>query len=325
MNDSDQSNEGLIPLVPVSSPTSSVSRRQILKGIGAMAVAAGAAGLGLPVLAAPSSKPSERQTYPLELVSSDSSGHAGHSGGHAGSAPQRPTTAQALASSRGGWRAGEPAAEEIGKHQWVMVFDLRRCDGCGECTEACNKMHYLRDDQPWIPVFKMTSSSGQKYFLPRPCMQCEDPPCTKVCPVTATYKVEDGVTVVDQNKCIGCRMCLAACPYQHRTFNWVEPLQPPEPMVATPEFNVPQKIGTAGKCDMCVHETRKGELPPCASYCAMNAVYLGDLVTDTMTNGTETYRLSQYLRENDAFRLKEELNTKPRVFYVAGHGQNLEL
>ncbi len=317
---SDRSGQELLPGDSSAAPSASpLSRRRLLAGMGAVAVAAGAAGFGLPVLAAKIAKPTESQTFPLELVSTQPGTHAAHA------ASKSPiSTAEALARGTAGWRKGEPAAEDVGKHQWVMVFDLRRCDGCGKCTEACNKMHYLHDDQPWIPVFKMKTSGGQEYFLPRPCMMCEDPPCTKVCPVTATYRVEDGVTVVDQDKCIGCRMCLAACPYQHRTFNWTQPIQPPEGAVAHPEFNVPQTLGTAGKCDGCLHETREGRLPACATECGMNAVFMGDLVTDTMTNGTETYRLSQYLKENDAFRLKEELNTKPRVFYVAGHGQNLE-
>ena len=136
--------------------------------------------------------------------------------------------------------------------------------------------------------------------------------------------MEDGVTLIDQDVCIGCRMCLAACPYQHRTFNWTEPKQPPADYQHDDDMNLPQKIGTAGKCDGCVHMTRKGLFPACVSECGMNAVYVGDYVTDSMTNGTETYRMSQYLKENDAIRLKEELNTRPRVFYVGGHGQNLE-
>ncbi len=309
----------VIPLAVVDTPPpASVSRRRVLFGIGAVAVAAGAAGLGLPVLTASAKKQAEGSV--LAPVRPELVQHASHpANATAGSSAVETALANGYIPMM-----GQPAASEIGKHQWVMVFDLRRCDGCGKCTEACNKMHYLHDDQPWIPVFKMKSTGGQEYFLPRPCMACEDPPCTKVCPVTATYRVEDGITVIDQNKCIGCRMCLAACPYQHRTFNWTEPIQPPAGTVATPEFNIPQKLGTAGKCDGCVHETREGRLPACATGCGMDAVYVGDLVTDTMTNGTETFRLSQYLKENDAFRLKEELNTKPRVFYVAGHGQNLE-
>lgn len=217
------------------------------------------------------------------------------------------------------------AGPSLGDHQWVMVFDLRRCDGCGKCTEACNAMHYLHPDQPWIKVHELQDSSGQTYFLPQPCMQCEDPPCLKVCPVKATFQVADGITLIDETRCIGCRACLAACPYEARTFNWQDPLPTPASLTGpTPEFPVPQVKGTAGKCVMCVHNLRVGTLPGCVQGCSMNAVFVGDLKSDMMTNGTETYRLSDYLRDNDAFRLREELNTRPRVFYVAGHGQDLE-
>ena len=222
-----------------------------------------------------------------------------------------------------------PEAESAGvdanivKRQWVFVFDLRRCDGCSRCVDACNEMHYLHENQSWIKVHKLTDTTGGEWFLPQPCMQCEDPPCVKVCPVQATYKAPDGVTLVDQTWCIGCRMCLAACPYEARTFGWEDPLPAAEALEGpSPEYPVPQVRGTAAKCVMCVHLTRKGEMPGCLAACKMGAIFLGDLTQDVMTNGKETHRLSDYLRENDAFRLREELNTRPRVYYVAGHGQN---
>ena len=268
-----------------------VSRRNVVAGIGVAAAAAGAVGLGLPVL----SRPAQAKAEAVEWHD-----HA-HADGPAAT------------------------ASDLAKHQWVMVFDLRRCDGCGKCSDACIDMHFLQKDTPWIRVYERESSGGQKYFLPVPCQACEDPPCTKVCPVTATYRVQDGVTLVDQSVCIGCRMCLAACPYGVRTFSWNEPRKAPTSLTGpTPEFPVPQKLGTAGKCVMCVHNLRVGKFPGCVDACGMDAIYIGDLETDTMTNGTETFRLSQYLKENDAFRLREELNTGPRVYYVAGHGQNLE-
>jgi molybdopterin-containing oxidoreductase family iron-sulfur binding subunit len=218
------------------------------------------------------------------------------------------------------------AGSNLANHQWVMVFDLRLCDGCAKCTEACNAMHYLHEDQPWIKVHKVKDVTGSEWFLPQPCMQCEDPPCVKVCPVKATYQVEDGVTLIDETRCIGCRMCLAACPYEARTFAWDDPLPAPQSIVGpSPEFPVPQVKGTAGKCVLCVHNTRVGKLPGCVAGCSMGAIYLGDLTQDVMTNGTDTFRLSDFLRDNDAFRLREDLNTRPRVYYVAGHGQNLEL
>ncbi len=223
--------------------------------------------------------------------------------------------------------AGPPSPddEELARRQWVMVFDLRRCDGCERCTEACNEMHYLPEDQPWIKVHELRDATGQTYYMPRPCMQCESPPCVRVCPVQATYRVGDGVTLVDQARCIGCRMCMAACPYEARTFSWDEPLEAPaSPAGPSPEFPVPQQRGTAGKCVLCVHDIRYGKLPACVRRCHNGAIYLGDFNTDVATNGKETVRLSALLEENDAQRLREELGTRPRVYYIAGHGQDAD-
>jgi len=225
-------------------------------------------------------------------------------------------------------RGSEAAAstdDPLTKHQWAMVFDLRRCDGCKRCTKACRKMHYLPKDQEWIKVYEAESAGGQKYFLPRPCMQCENPPCVKVCPVQATYQVPDGVTLVDQNVCIGCRMCMAACPYEARYFNWDDPPEVPSTVPEPrPEWPVPQQKGTVGKCVFCVHDIRYGRLPACVTACTMEAIYLGDFNTDLATTGKKTVKLSELIKDNDAFRLKEELNTRPRVYYIAGHGQDLK-
>jgi molybdopterin-containing oxidoreductase family iron-sulfur binding subunit len=220
---------------------------------------------------------------------------------------------------------GTTAGEQLALRQWVMVFDLRLCDGCGRCTEACNEMHYLPEDQPWIKVHELRDAAGQTYHMPQPCMQCESPPCVRVCPVQATYRVEDGVTLVDQDRCIGCRMCMAACPYDARTFSWDEPRPAPaSPAGPSPEFPVPQQLGTTGKCVFCVHDIRYGQLPACVRRCHTGAIYLGDFNSDIASNGRETVRLSTFLKDNDASRFKEELGTRPRVFYIAGHGQNVD-
>jgi molybdopterin-containing oxidoreductase family iron-sulfur binding subunit len=218
-------------------------------------------------------------------------------------------------------------AEELALRQWAFVFDLRRCDGCGRCTRGCQRMHYLPDGQEWIKVYNVTGASGQTYFLPVLCQLCEQAPCVQVCPVTATYKEPDGVVVVDQEVCIGCRMCMAACPYGVRTFNWQKPAPLPAGVAesSSPLFTTPQRQGTVGKCDSCAHRLREGDFPACVTACDMEAIYVGDLVADIATNGRETVVLSEFLRTNDAFRLKEELGTKPRVYYIAGHGQALEL
>ncbi len=226
----------------------------------------------------------------------------------------------------GGFASRLPASAEAEPRegrQWAMVFDLRRCDGCGRCEDACTVMHFLYPDQPWIKIHEMTDVTGKTYYMPQPCMQCERPPCVRVCPVGATYRTEDGVTLIDQDRCIGCRMCMAACPYDARTFNWDEPLPAPEsPGGPTPEFPIPQQIGTVGKCLFCVHDIRFGKLPACVRRCHNGVIYLGDFSSDVASNGKETVRLSALLEDNDAFRLKEELGTHPRVYYIAGHGQD---
>jgi Fe-S-cluster-containing dehydrogenase component len=219
------------------------------------------------------------------------------------------------------------AAMDDAQHQWAFVIDLRRCDGCEKCTKACQTMHSLAKDQKWINVYQMTDASGQTHPMPRLCMHCENAPCVRVCPVAATFKNREGVVLVNQDMCIGCRTCMAACPYEARYFNWSEP--PPatpaslfeQPM---PEFPVPQKKGTVGKCILCVHNTQMGKLPACVEACTMEALYIGDLVTDVATNGRETVKLSKFLRDNDAVRYREELGTRPRVWYILGHGQHLD-
>ena len=210
--------------------------------------------------------------------------------------------------------------------QWAMVIDLRKCDGCKKCTLACQTEHNLPENFEWIKVFPVTDKQGREYFMPRPCFQCENAPCLRVCPVAATFRAKDGVVLVDQDRCIGCRMCMAACPYGARYFNYIDPPVPSTPPAhpATPEFPVPQQKGTVGKCMFCVHRSAEGKLPACVDACNMKAIYIGDLAEDVLTNGEETVRLSAFIKENDAFRYKEELNTGPRVYYIAGHGQHLD-
>ena len=220
--------------------------------------------------------------------------------------------------------ASPASVDPVAEHQWAFVIDLRRCDGCGGCTTACQKEHYLSKEQEWIKIYKITDPDGQDHFMPRLCMHCENAPCFRVCPVSATFMAADGVVLVDQNKCIGCRMCMAACPYEARYFNWSEPPPAPKGLMPTmPEYPVPQVKGTVGKCILCVHRTVVGKLPACVEGCPMKALYIADMKTDVATNGQETVKLSQFLRDNDAIRYREELGTHPRVYYILGHAQNL--
>lgn len=206
--------------------------------------------------------------------------------------------------------------------QWAMVIDLARCDGCEECTRACQKAHFT-GDQKWIEVFEVKDEAGNRVFLPRPCMQCENAPCLNVCPVGATFRNENGTVLIDHDKCIGCRFCMAACPYGARSFNWSEPENPPGASLAryTPEFPVPHRKGTVEKCMFCAHDAAVGKLPACTTACPMSAIWFGDLEQDIATNGLETVQLSWLLASRNAYRLKEELGTRPRVWYLPGHGE----
>ena len=204
--------------------------------------------------------------------------------------------------------------------KWVMVIDLAKCDGCRDCTKACSAMHYVPPMQEWIKVFEVSDNNvAGSYFLPRPCMQCDNPPCVRGCPVGATYKRSDGIVMQDDDRCIGCRNCIAQCPYSARSFNWGEPPHT-EAELSRPysvDYNYPHRKGTVEKCIFCPEHLREGKLPACASACKMGAIYFGDEVEDAVTNGKgETVQFSKIAKRGAAFRLMEELGTNPRVYFL---------
>ncbi len=213
--------------------------------------------------------------------------------------------------------------------RWVMVIDLARCDGCGLCTEACNAMHLVPPPQEWITVLRMQENEvAGPYWFPKPCFQCDNSPCTKICPVGATYKREDGVVMLDQERCIGCRYCVAACPYSSRFFNWAEPPHNLDNMDRPYdiEMNVPHRKGVAEKCLFCPSLLRQGQLPACAAICTMGAIYVGDELEDAVTNAQgETVSFSDLVRENGGYRYLEELGTEPRVYYLPPRGHRYPL
>ncbi len=250
--------------------------------------------------------------------------------------------------------------------KWVMVIDLEKCDGCRKCTEACIETHTVPSAwgepsfkgtrettkpgqqqpsevkpnytgrQEWIKINEFGADLGppgdKGNFLPTPCMQCENAPCVNVCPVAATYHNEDGIVLIDHDRCIGCRFCMAACPYERRYFNWGEPsLSLTEAEKAktafaaySPEFPVTHLRGTVEKCMFCAHRTVHGELPACVDACTkagMKAIYFGDANEDAVSNGAETLKLSELLNRRIGYRWKEELGTHPRVFYLPPRGK----
>jgi len=161
--------------------------------------------------------------------------------------------------------------------------------------------HYY--DPPAVP------EKGHFYF-PIQCMQCENPPCVKVCPARATYREKDGIVVIDYNWCIGCRMCVAACPYWARRFNWGEPNLPPEEMNPVTHYlgNRPRMMGVTEKCTFCLQRTREGRYPACVEVCPVGARKFGNLLDPES-------EVRKVLERKKVFRLKADLNTYPKFFY----------
>jgi molybdopterin-containing oxidoreductase family iron-sulfur binding subunit len=151
-----------------------------------------------------------------------------------------------------------------------------------------------------------TKLRKDKQYMPMQCNHCENPPCVKVCPTQATYKDTDGIVVIDYNKCIGCRYCMVACPYNARRFNWAEPKVPAElinPLVPL------RYHGVVEKCTFCLHRTRKGRTTRCVEACPNKARTFGNL------NDPDS-KVSKLIDNERNFRLKEELNTDPQIWYL---------
>ncbi len=148
------------------------------------------------------------------------------------------------------------------------------------------------------------------FYFPMQCMQCEKPPCVKVCPVRTTYRDPDGVVVIDYNWCIGCRMCIGACPYWARRFNWGEPNLPADEMNPKTHYfgNRPRMKGVVEKCHFCLQRTRKGRYPACVEVCPVGARKFGNLLDPES-------EVRKVLARKRVFRLKAELNTYPKFFY----------
>jgi len=210
--------------------------------------------------------------------------------------------------------------------RFVMVIDLSKCRNARKCMAACNNAHHLNPDQHHINVLKMQETKETPaYYMPKPCQHCDNPPCVAVCPVDATFKRQDGIVLIDNERCIGCRFCIAACPYSARIFNWAEPIKSLEDEGQTynVELNVPQRKGTVSKCLFSADRLREGKLPYCVSACPNGVYYFGDENEDTVTNGTtkETVRFKKLLEDNGGYTLMPELGTQPRVYYLPAKGK----
>jgi len=210
-------------------------------------------------------------------------------------------------------------------------LDLSRCIGCRRCVTACVKENnQSRTPQvQWISVLKFKKGekwidleNSDKYYEPKKvpeegsfyipvqCQQCENPPCVKACPTQATWKEPDGVVVVDYNWCIGCRYCMAACPYGARRFNWAKPNIPKEELNTETHYlgNRPRSKGVVEKCTFCIQRTRAGKYPACVEACPVGARKFGNLLDPES-------EIRQLIESKRVFRLKEDLNTEPKFYY----------
>lgn len=221
--------------------------------------------------------------------------------------------------------------------RWGMVIDLDKCTACQACVVACKVENNIPSPSTedalknrtisWmtlIPLRSETSENQKATFLPRPCMQCDQPPCVRVCPVDATNISEEGIVRQIYARCIGCRYCTNACPYTVRYFNWHSPEWPEEAQeYLNPDVSIRPK-GVVEKCTFCHHRLQKAKeearaeerelrpgdyIPACVEICPADAMFFGDL-------DDPGSQVSQLAKSPRAFRLLEELGTEPKVIYL---------
>lgn len=209
-----------------------------------------------------------------------------------------------------------------GEHHWGMLINLDLCIGCEYCTRACSAANDVAVDKPWNIVVEEKTSAGHIFYFSRPCLHCQSAPCVEVCPVGATYHREDGVVVMDYDRCIGCRYCQVACPFDARKFNWTENREenPYVPTYGVPEVERRPR-GVVEKCTFCIQRLDNalqsglvpGEnpevSPACVNICPVEARVFGNL------NDPES-RISKMIADNPVLRLREDLGAEPSVYYI---------
>lgn len=297
-------------------PASGVSRRTVLKGLGATLGAAAFATAAAPLLDVGNETTFEEflQRHYQELTDEQ--------------------LAEVLRRLEAETEAEYGVPVQISDHRplegvkFGYAINLSLCNGNGKCVEACHREnnHDRATGQSYIRVLELpkgtinmdegnttydhTVPAPDKYYMPVQCLQCDNPPCVSVCPVQATWKEADGIVVVDYNWCIGCRYCQAACPYHARRFNWKKPEIPAEEVNPFQSYlsNRVRPQGVVEKCHFCLHRTREGRSPACMEACPTGARVFGNLLDPDS-------ELRWILANKRVFVLKEELGTKPSLFY----------
>lgn len=216
--------------------------------------------------------------------------------------------------------------------QFAYALSLTKCVGCRRCAHAClaenNQSREGADDisMSYIRVLELDKGSinleesdqyydgpvpkKDKYYMPVQCHQCQDSPCTKACPVEATWMEPDGLVVVDYNWCIGCRYCMAACPYDARRFNWKKPNLDEDAINPKQEYlgNRIRPQGVVEKCTFCLQRTRQGKYPACLEVCPTGARVFGNLLDPDS-------EINYILQNKRVYILKEDAGTQPKFFY----------
>ncbi|MDN5210591.1 4Fe-4S dicluster domain-containing protein [Fulvivirgaceae bacterium BMA12] len=208
------------------------------------------------------------------------------------------------------------------------AFNISKCRGYMDCVNACVKennqdrdsqMQYIRIHEMKNGHFNFEESDDDFYhevpaaghfYLGTQCYHCENPPCVDVCPVGATWKEKDGIVVIDYDWCIGCRYCMAACPYDGRRFNWSTPEVPEEEVNKKQHYlgNRLRKKGVTEKCTFCIQRSREGKNPACVEACPTGARIFGNLLDPDS-------EIRWVLDNKKVFRLKEDLGTEPKFWY----------
>ncbi len=215
--------------------------------------------------------------------------------------------------------------------RWAMVIDLHKCrehQDCTACIQACHTVHNVpnypnpKDEIKWIwkEPFSHAFAEDQHPFIREEilhssalllCNHCDNPPCVRVCPTQATWKREkDGIVMMDWHRCIGCRYCIAACPYGSRSFNYREPKRFFAEIGLKPQPDFPMRTrGVVEKCTLCEERLARGQWPACVEACPHNAMIFGDL-----DNADDPVR--QLLAARFTIRRKAGLGTQPEVYYI---------
>jgi molybdopterin-containing oxidoreductase family iron-sulfur binding subunit len=218
------------------------------------------------------------------------------------------------------------AAGGRGRQRLAIAIDVRRClaaEGCRACIDACHRAHNVpaigdaRHEVKWIwkERFERAFAVDERDSIPVAvrgglvpvfCNHCDNPPCVRVCPTQATWARSDGIVTIDAHRCIGCRYCVAACPYGSRSFNWLDP----QPFLSRPLSRYPARTrGVVEKCNLCEERLGEGRRPACVEACPEHAMVFGDL-RDPSSD------VRRVISEQYSIRRKPELGTRPQLYYL---------